>query len=68
LCEINKVQLFPAIDQLMNKCKTHLKYTSHSDHKTFEHEFVLVLEKGRRVRDRIAVGFTTTYAINAYHH
>jgi len=40
------VQLFPAIDQLMNKCKTHLKYTSHSDHKTFEHEFVLVLEKG----------------------
>jgi len=23
-----------------------LKYTSHSGHKTFEHEFALVLEKG----------------------
>jgi len=23
---------------------------------------------GRRVRDRMVVGFTTTYAISAYHH
>jgi len=24
--------------------------------------------RGRRGRDRIVVGFTTTYAISAYHH
>jgi len=24
--------------------------------------------KGRRGRDRMVVGFTTTYAISAYHH
>ena len=24
--------------------------------------------RGRRGRDRIVVGFTTTYVINAYHH
>jgi hypothetical protein len=24
--------------------------------------------RGRRGRDRIIVGFTTTYAISAYHH
>ena len=24
--------------------------------------------KGHRARDRIVVGFTTTYAISAYHH
>jgi len=28
---------------------------------------VLII-KGRRGRDRMAVGFKTTYAINAYHH
>ena len=26
------------------------------------------LQKGRRVRDRMVVGFTTTYAISAYHY
>jgi len=26
------------------------------------------LEGGRRGRDRMVVGFTTTYAIGAYHH
>ena len=25
-------------------------------------------KRGRRGRDRIVVGFTTTYAISAYHH
>jgi len=24
--------------------------------------------RGRRVRDRMVVGFTTTYAISTYHH
>ena len=28
----------------------------------------LTLTRGRRDRDRIVVGFTTTYAIDAYHH
>jgi len=28
----------------------------------------LYLFKGRRGRDRMVVGFTTTYAISAYHH
>jgi len=26
------------------------------------------LTRGRRVRDRMVVGFTTTYVIGAYHH
>ena len=26
------------------------------------------ISRGRRGRDRIVVGFTTTYAISAYHH
>jgi hypothetical protein len=31
--------------------------------------FHLMLRQGvRRVRDRMVVGFTTTYAIRAYHH
>ena len=29
---------------------------------------VLHLHRGRRVRDRMVIGFTTTYAISAYHH
>ena len=29
---------------------------------------VLQLTRGRRGRDRMVVGFTTTYAISAYHH
>jgi hypothetical protein len=29
---------------------------------------VLHLQRGRRVRDRMVIGFTTTYAISAYHH
>jgi hypothetical protein len=28
----------------------------------------LIFKRGCRGRDRIVVGFTTTYAINAYHH
>jgi len=28
----------------------------------------LVHSRGRRGRDRMVVGFTITYAINAYHH
>jgi hypothetical protein len=28
----------------------------------------LLVFRGRRGRDRIVVGFTTTYAISAYHH
>jgi hypothetical protein len=28
----------------------------------------LVLLRGHRGRDRMVVGFTTTYAISAYHH
>jgi hypothetical protein len=27
-----------------------------------------ILHRGRRGRDRMVVGFTTTYAISAYHH
>jgi len=34
------------------------KTTYHMDQKS----------RGRRGRDRMAVGFTTTYAISAYHH
>jgi hypothetical protein len=30
--------------------------------------FPLTLARGRRGRDRKVVGFTTTYAISAYHH
>ena len=26
------------------------------------------MDRGRRGRDRMVVGFTTTYAISAYHH
>ena len=29
---------------------------------------LLILSRGRCVHDRMAVGFTTTYAISAYHH
>jgi hypothetical protein len=29
---------------------------------------VLLIFWGRRSRDRMVVGFTTTYAISAYHH
>ena len=28
----------------------------------------LLLSRGHRSRDRMVVGFTTTYAISAYHH
>ena len=28
----------------------------------------IVLQRGRRGRDRMVVGFTTTYVISAYHH
>jgi len=28
----------------------------------------LLSSSGRRCRDRVVVGFTTTYAISAYHH
>jgi hypothetical protein len=28
----------------------------------------LITKKGRRGRDRMVVGFTTIYAISAYHH
>ena len=31
-------------------------------------EVTLKLTKSRRGRDRMVVGFTTTYAISAYHH
>jgi hypothetical protein len=29
---------------------------------------IVILFRGRRVRDRIVVGFITTYAISANHH
>jgi hypothetical protein len=29
---------------------------------------ILCILRGRRDNDRVVVGFTTTYAINAYHH
>jgi len=29
---------------------------------------IYIGNRGRRVRDRMVVGFTTTYAIGAYHH
>jgi hypothetical protein len=29
---------------------------------------IFILNKGRRGRDSIVVGFTTTYVINPYHH
>jgi len=29
---------------------------------------VLIIARGRRGRDRMVVGFKTTYAISAYHH
>ena len=31
-------------------------------------DFCCIGRRGRRGRDRILVGFTTTYVINAYHH
>ena len=30
--------------------------------------YTALLTRGRRGRDRMVVGFTTTYAISAYHH
>jgi hypothetical protein len=30
--------------------------------------YYFVLERGRRGRDCMVVGFTTTYVISAYHH
>jgi hypothetical protein len=30
--------------------------------------FSLIITGGRRCHDRMVVGFTTTYAISAYHH
>ena len=33
-----------------------------------KHLFSLMSQRGRRGRDRMVVGFTTTYAISAYHH
>jgi len=36
-------------------------YNTHSSHGPFN-------TGGRRGRDRMVVGFTTTYAISAYHH
>jgi len=36
--------------------------------KTFAHIYITVLFRNRRGRDRMVVGFTITYAINAYHH
>jgi hypothetical protein len=35
---------------------------------TFNRAHVLNINCGRRGRDRMVVGFTTTYAISAYHH
>jgi len=40
---------------------------------TINYQFILnniqlPLSGGRRGRDRMVVGFTTTYAISAYHH
>ena len=29
---------------------------------------LLITHRGPRARDRMVVGFTTTYAISAYHH
>jgi len=31
-------------------------------------DFLLLRMRGRRGRDRMIVGFTTTYAISTYHH
>ena len=34
----------------------------------FIHVYTNLISGGRRRRDRMVVGFTTTYAISAYHH
>jgi len=34
----------------------------------YEREEIVFLNKGRRCRDRIVVGFMTTHVISAYHH
>jgi len=33
-----------------------------------DNEFTILLTKYRSGRDNVVVGFTTTYAISAYHH
>jgi hypothetical protein len=33
-----------------------------------QHYVINLRQVGRRGRDRMVVGFTTTYAISAYHH
>jgi len=38
-----------------------------SDFDKYSHLLTIYL-RGRRGRDRMVVGFTTTYAISAYHH
>jgi len=36
--------------------------------KTDRPEGTMIQNEGRRGRERMLVGFTTTYAISAYHH
>jgi len=42
--------------------------TSKDDKKTIITHRYLMQERGGRGRDRMVVGFTTTYVISAYHH
>ena len=44
------------------------QWLRHSNLKCQLHTLSLYVIKGRRGRDRMVVGFTTTYAISAYHH
>jgi len=54
---IIKIQLSIVVSYKVDIIITSSKYTTYSQH-----------DGGRRGRDRMVVGFTTTYALSAYHH
>jgi hypothetical protein len=58
-------------DRLLSKLRIELKLPkrTNNDNKVyFIENNIMVTDGGRRSRDRMVVGFTTTCAISAYHH
>jgi hypothetical protein len=43
-------------------------FSSHSPNDITSCMIILMIWSGRRGRDRMVVGFTTTYVISAFHH
>ena len=45
-----------------------LQYNSDMLQELFRNDCIQLIERDHRSRDRMVVGFTTTYAISAYHY